>query len=371
MRSTRELAERIGNPAVSHSVIRNIESGRKADLSIVHLLEIAMALEVTPLVLILDFARPYGPVGIPGLGPAFAGWTALEFDRWVTAPSIEEEYSEPEHVPDEMFRLVIARELAASSWLQSTRREAIQSALEMTRKYDAPHDFTHLRRGNWEVDRSLDHLLSAAEEFGMELSEPPAAAEPEGTDFARYFGRRVRTLRRTEGFRSARELAEEISNPLVSESVIRNIESGRKADVSLVHVLEISQALDVSPIALLFDYRRPFQPVPPPGLGATFAGKSPSELVTWFSQPNNLFQFEDADYRETPLHVKQLSAARNVDHWLRLRERLNLEEQSGNATRPEDPERGTQVERKAARLSTEVTLEWVLHDAHELGIELR
>jgi transcriptional regulator with XRE-family HTH domain len=252
--------------------------------------------------------------------------------------------------------------------MQSMRREAIESALEMTRKYDAPYDFAHLRRGNWEIDRSLDHLLSAAQEFQMELSESPATAEAEGANFARYLGRRVRALRRTEGFRSARELADEVDNPLVSEGVIRNIESGRKADVSLVQVLEISQALDVSPIALLFDYRRPFHPVPPPGLGATFTGKSSSDLDTWFSQPNDPLRYENGAYRDSPLAVRQLSAARQVGYWLRSPEQPDPQEDLRSVVGERIPDDGPSFQR-AARWSRQIFLEAALIDARELGLD--
>lgn len=204
----------------------------------------------------------------------------------------------------------------------------------------------------------------------MDLSDSPTTSDGEPLDFARNFGRRVRGLRRTEGFRSARELAEEISNPVVSESVVRNIESGRKADVSLVHVLEISQALDLSPIALLFDYRRPFQPVPPLGFGALFAGKCSSDLDIWFSQPDNPLRFESGGYRDSPLEVQRLLVARRVDHCLRVREQLDTQRGwSGVIGNGISDERPT-FQREAARKSTQVMLESALSDAHELGLDL-
>jgi transcriptional regulator with XRE-family HTH domain len=99
------------------------------------------------------------------------------------------------------------------------------------------------------------------------------------------FGQRVQRMRKLVGFRSSKSLADAINNPLISESVIRNIENGRKAEVSIVHLLEIAWAIGVSPIVLLLDYSTPTQPAKIPGLGPNFDPATVAEVDEWFSMP--------------------------------------------------------------------------------------
>jgi transcriptional regulator with XRE-family HTH domain len=97
------------------------------------------------------------------------------------------------------------------------------------------------------------------------------------------FGARVKRLRKVRGFSSSQALAEAIGNPLISESVIRNIENGRKAEISIVHLLEISFVLEVPPLMLLFDYNRPRHHASLPGLGPNFEDATVEDLDNWFS----------------------------------------------------------------------------------------
>ncbi|MFF2389130.1 hypothetical protein [Agromyces sp. NPDC058104] len=359
-RSSLDLAKAIGNGAVSHNVLRNIESGRKAELSIVQVLEIAMALEVTPLALIVDFSRPFEPIDIQGLGPVFSRMTALEFDRWFAASGVEAD-REPNARPLEMSRLMVSRQLAESSWLQSVRRESIQKAVDDKGKYDAPQHFDHLRAANYEVDDAFDSLLAAAADLTMNLRI--ATSNEHTTDevtFPTYLGARIRRLRKEAGFRSAAELTAEIGNPHVSESVIRNLESGRKTDASLAQVLEISMAMGLSPVALLFDFSTPFLPSRAPGLGPLFDNRPAQELDLWLSAPSNPVRFATDDYRKPPLEVQQMHFARGLEPWIRLRdEPPPLGESASEELRRQH---------RAAQLFADETLGWMLRDAANLGI---
>jgi transcriptional regulator with XRE-family HTH domain len=57
------LAEKAGN-GLTRSVLANIESGRKKDLSLTQLLAIAVALQVPPVALIFDIKKPNQPSGV-------------------------------------------------------------------------------------------------------------------------------------------------------------------------------------------------------------------------------------------------------------------------------------------------------------------
>lgn len=80
--STRVLADRTDG-RVSESVLQNIESGRKADLSVVQLLEISRALGISPLLLLAPLERPMAPLDLAGLGDDLRSMTAAQFDTWV------------------------------------------------------------------------------------------------------------------------------------------------------------------------------------------------------------------------------------------------------------------------------------------------
>jgi transcriptional regulator with XRE-family HTH domain len=62
-----ELARRAGN-GVTRAVLANIETGRKKDLSIVHLTAVAVALGVPPVALLWDVKQPESSTTIPDEG---------------------------------------------------------------------------------------------------------------------------------------------------------------------------------------------------------------------------------------------------------------------------------------------------------------
>jgi hypothetical protein len=91
-----DLAARIPNPKVTASVIQNIESGRKADLSVSQLLDIAMGLGVSPLVLLVPVGAPFQQVDLPGVGDDVSSLTVHEFDQWLTIPAVTTALETPE-----------------------------------------------------------------------------------------------------------------------------------------------------------------------------------------------------------------------------------------------------------------------------------
>src|SRR5579875_3833696 len=68
---------------VSTSVLQNIESGRKQDISVAQLLEISRALGISPLLLLAPLESPTAPLDLAGVGPELLRMTAIEFDEWV------------------------------------------------------------------------------------------------------------------------------------------------------------------------------------------------------------------------------------------------------------------------------------------------
>jgi transcriptional regulator with XRE-family HTH domain len=85
--TARDLADAIPLDALSESVIQNIEAGRKAELSVSQLLNIAAALRVPPVVLLAPIGLPLHGPDVPNLSSDIAGMTTVEFDAWLSGAS--------------------------------------------------------------------------------------------------------------------------------------------------------------------------------------------------------------------------------------------------------------------------------------------
>jgi transcriptional regulator with XRE-family HTH domain len=84
-RSTRELADAIPGGNITQAVLENIESGRKADISVTQLLNIARGLNVPVSMLLTPIGTPESNLDLPNLSDDFADMTAAEFDCWLSA----------------------------------------------------------------------------------------------------------------------------------------------------------------------------------------------------------------------------------------------------------------------------------------------
>ncbi|MGA0568123.1 helix-turn-helix domain-containing protein [Rathayibacter sp. KR2-224] len=121
-RSTTELAERVLGGNVTAAVLENIESGRKADLSVSQLLNIARALRVPPAYLLADITAPGSSLDLPNLSDDFAEMTAGEFEAWFSG-TLAGDYRSPD--PDERLDLL---QLEAYRTLSRLRREMVRQA---------------------------------------------------------------------------------------------------------------------------------------------------------------------------------------------------------------------------------------------------
>lgn len=117
-RTTREFAEAMPGSTLTESILENIESGRKADLAISQLLNIARALAIPPSFLLAPMGTADAGLDLPNLGDAFNGVSAAEFDSWLAA------------IPTSGYRSAVVAERAdidqlnALRELQAQRREA-------------------------------------------------------------------------------------------------------------------------------------------------------------------------------------------------------------------------------------------------------
>lgn len=94
------------------------------------------------------------------------------------------------------------------------------------------------------------------------------------------FGRRLARIRRWLGFGSTGALAA-ATDGRVSQAVLQNIESGRKPDLSVAQLLEISRALGISPLLLLAPLETPTATLDLAGLGEQLTSMTAIEFDEW------------------------------------------------------------------------------------------
>lgn len=100
---------------------------------------------------------------------------------------------------------------------------------------------------------------------------------------ANPIGARIASYRRLAGFEKAADLADAIANERITTSVIQNIESGRKSDISVTQLIEIAYAIGVSPVMLLAPMTSRRDRVDLPGASAPIREMSVDEFDGWVS----------------------------------------------------------------------------------------
>lgn len=84
IRSIREFSEVLQGTGLTESVLENIEAGRKVDLPISDLLNIAYALKVPPSLLLSPLADSSQSIDLPNLSDGVRAMSLAEFDAWVS-----------------------------------------------------------------------------------------------------------------------------------------------------------------------------------------------------------------------------------------------------------------------------------------------
>lgn len=153
-RTTRDLADAIPGGNITQAILENIESGRKADISITQLLNVARGLGVPISMLLAPIGTPDAELDLPNLSDAFTGMTAAEFDCWLSA------------TPASSYRPRVAAErvdidiLTSLRELGSLRREIDRLRIVVeTRKASRDRD---LLETNHLVQKRLDRVAQDA-----------------------------------------------------------------------------------------------------------------------------------------------------------------------------------------------------------------
>ena len=159
-KSTRDLAQAIGVGNLTESIIENIEAGRKADLNVSQVLNLAMALRVPVSFLLAPIKRPDSAVDLPNLSVELSDLSASEFDAWLSGTPNAEHRADTAAERNDLSELQALRELRSlqrelrrmtiAASISDTKQEAGQLRLEATRS-QIQQLSTYLANAGWEL----------------------------------------------------------------------------------------------------------------------------------------------------------------------------------------------------------------------------
>ena len=163
-------------------------------------------------------------------------------------------------------------------------------------------------------------------------------------------GVRIRLARRARGFRTTADLAEAIPGGNVTEAILENIESGRKADISVSQLLNIARGLNVPVSMLLAPMGAPDSALDLPNLSADFDGMSAAEFDCWLSAtPASTYRPRHASERSD---IALLNSLRELGTLRRELNRLRIVLESQNASGdPDLTGANADVERRINRIA--------------------
>ena len=162
IRSAKALAELIPGDNVTESIVQNIEAGRKDDLLVSQLLNIAKALRVSPIFLLAPIATPSARLDIANLSSSFDGMTVVQFDAWISGE------------PDGAYDWNTLAERSERTQLHAMRElhEQIRERRRLAAKLDAAIDTGagwhagdttkgRLKDADWRIAQLTSYLSSA------------------------------------------------------------------------------------------------------------------------------------------------------------------------------------------------------------------
>ena len=178
-------------------------------------------------------------------------------------------------------------------------------------------------------------------------------------------GARIRLARRERGFRTTAELANAIPGGNVTEAILENIESGRKADISVSQLLNIARGLNVPISMLLTPIATPDGVLDLPNLSEDFEGMSVAEFDSWLSAtPSSSYRPRLAAER---VDIGTLTLLRELGTLRREMERLRIVRNVGTASGDSDLKSNSRVDSQLKDVQRE--LERLVDLLSSAGIE--
>jgi hypothetical protein len=96
-------------------------------------------------------------------------------------------------------------------------------------------------------------------------------------------GARIAAIRKARGFASAKALADAIPGDSITDSILRNIEAGRKNDLAVAQLLNLSWTLRVSPLFILAPLGNPDEHLDLPNIIHEVQQLTTAEFDAWVS----------------------------------------------------------------------------------------
>ncbi len=163
-RTTKELAAVMTGTGISVAVLENIESGRRSNLDISHILNLAHTLHVPVAALLAPISRPNDTVDLPNLTEELAAMTVAQFDAWIAGIS-SGAYTAA--TADERNDLA---ELNALRDLQTTRRELHRLETIAQLSSDEPEPLRQATAAQIDATRArVDSLVNYLHSAGWEI----------------------------------------------------------------------------------------------------------------------------------------------------------------------------------------------------------
>jgi hypothetical protein len=156
---------------VTEAVLQNLEAGRKQDLTVSQLLNIARVLRVPPVFLLAPIGRPHDALDLVNLSTTFDGMTVAEFDSWIAGETTGAYRWSSLTERTERSQLEALRELLASirERRRLTRNLAISVELTPAAEEDTtPPVWDTTRERLIETNRRIDQLSSYLAEAGWD-----------------------------------------------------------------------------------------------------------------------------------------------------------------------------------------------------------
>lgn len=162
MRHAHDLADAIPGGSITEAMIQNIEAGRKENLTVSQLLNIAYALKIAPGFLLAPMGKPNELLDLPGLSEDLSQLTVVEFDAWVAGLHGATHSWTSSEDQSERAQLTAMRELE----VQRRERDRLRTALDVERASDlSAEDVEELQR--WDT---TEERLAQAERSVAKLS---------------------------------------------------------------------------------------------------------------------------------------------------------------------------------------------------------
>ncbi|MFS8083260.1 MAG: hypothetical protein ACMG51_07400 [Ginsengibacter sp.] len=145
---------------ISAAVLENIESGRRSNLDVSQLLNIAHTLKVPVTALLAPIHRPGDLIDLPNLTEELAAMTAGEFDVWVAGITTADHIARTSAERDDLTQINALREL------QTTRRELDRLHVVAKHSEDLPDrlrqlDADQIDAAQTRINKLRDYLNSS------------------------------------------------------------------------------------------------------------------------------------------------------------------------------------------------------------------